>query len=50
MDADAQLLQLVNDRQAVHDITGETSDGLRQDMIDLPRPGVLDHLEHAFSM
>ena len=33
MDADAQFLQIINDRQAVYNISGETDDGLSQNVI-----------------
>ena len=48
MDADSYFPQFLDNRKAVHNITGETGDGLCQDMLYLPRLSILDHLEHAF--
>ena len=50
MDAHAQLLQLVNNGKTVHNITGKTGDRLCQDVLDLSRLGILNHLEHPFPM
>ena len=44
------LLQLADDRQAVHSIAGETTDGLGDDQVDLPGQGIRDHLLEALAL
>ena len=37
----------IDEGKAIHNVSSETGYRLRQDMIDLPCSGILDHLEHT---